>query len=1074
MKQSYKKHKRMCLKTFLIATVMLGGALAILNMNSTVYSAVGSSKAKGAGSLEGLVLSDVFNVVVPTVPENTVGQNTPFSDVHDFILDPKGLASGKYPGTFEPDRTLYFKNTADDAAFDYSHISDRLAIKNKGTMNVDVKLNAALKGMKNVTLTSDSTFGDDKNASVFLALQDSNGKISAVDKYGAFLRTTLVGRPNAYKVTYDSAASRYKYDLKSDAELSADNITFEEYSFQMTGDCNTANEWLNMPEPITPSITTTWTVAPRPDNLAPSIGKKSYTMNKNRPNDVDVDLGAGTLAASGISSITFKDLSGTAVELGAGDYSFLTDTLTFSAAYITGLLEDGVKTRAHTINFDDAAATQAVVNLTVNDIAPSIEVTSYTITGSHPVFIDIDLGSGTLGATGVASITFTNQLGNTVTIPSNNYVLTDGTLELKTIIIDNLLKSGDASRNYTITLNDKASTKVTVTLEAEGDAPSIGTTSYIIQKDQPVSIDVDLGTGSLGASGIQSITFKNKAGVVKTVSADEYELNNGVLTLNASHINTCIYSGVASRTYTVTFNDAAKTSVDVVLTAVDTPPSIVQTSYTMTNGQPVLVDIDLGSGTLGATGITSITFVNKTGNTMALSTDNYTFVNGTLTFKDTFISNMYNNGNLSRTFTITLNDKAATSLSVTLTASGTKPSVIAGSYIMEKGQSLSIDVDLGSGDLEATDITLLNFVSKTGSVGTVAADKYTFDGRTLVIDASHVDNCINAGNLSRTYTITFNDVAKTKASVVVNVLDKAPSFTQTTCTMTYDQPVVAGIDLGSGNLGATGIRSITYLDENGSVQNLATDVYVLTEEGLKFRKTVVNGLLDNSIASRSYTVTFDDKNATQQTISLTADGQFPSISTTVYTMYRNQSVSIGVDLGTGDMGATGIQSVGFISKTGGIGTLAVDKYSLSGRSLIIDASHINSCINNGNISRTYIITFNNPARTKINVILNAANEAPSISRTSYTMSKGQPVSVDINLGSGVSGATGIKSITFVNKSGTTITVADTNYSFSNSNGILQINATHINNMYNNGITSRSYTITMNNTSETKFVITLSR
>lgn len=121
-----------------------------------------------------------------------------------------------------------------------------------------------------------------------------------------------------------------------------------------------------------------------------------------------------------------------------------------------------------------------------------------------------------------------------------------------------------------------------------------------------------------------------------------------------------------------------------------------------------------------------------------------------------------------------------------------------------------------------------------------------------------------------------------------------------------------------------------------------------------------------------------------------------------------------------------------------------------------------------------MITFNNPSKTKINIIVNAANVAPSVGQTSYIMRKGQPVAVSIGLGSGVSGATGIKSITFVNKAGAVATLAEGNYSFSKESEILTINAMHINNMHNNGIMSRTYTITMNNTAATKLTVTLTR
>lgn len=1075
MRPNYKK-------TFIgifAAAIAVCGSLAAFTADSRAYS----GKEKGSGHMEGTVATDVFKVILPAVPEKNVDKNAPVATIYDFILDPNkllttgDLANDRYPGkSFEPDATLFFENTIGSPSYDYSHTSDRLTIQNKSTMNVDVKLNAAITGMKNVTLTNDSSFADDKNASVYLSLTDNNGKISPIDKYGAFLRATLTGRPNAYKYVYDTASAKYKYELKSETELSANNITFADFTFWLTGACNSANDWKNMPEPITPKLTATWTVAPRPDNVAPSIGKTSYSMSTGQPNIIDVDLGSGNLAASDITSITYKGPSDTFAILDAGNYTFANDTLTLNAQYITDLIESGVKSRNHTVTFNDTASTHANVTLTINDIAPSIEETSYPMVNGQPILVDIDLGSGNLKATDIKSITFVNKDNKTVTLSADYYTLNDGTLTLNASLINTLFKNGVISRDYIITMNDRTATKLTITLTADGTFPSISVNSYAVSRDESVSIDVDLGSDDLKANGIESITFINKAGTIMTLPTEQYTLtNSSTLIIDASQINTFIDNGNISRTYTVTFDNPARTKAEFTLTADESAPTLPQDTYTMTNGQPVLVDIDMGSGSLGATGIKTITFTNSAGALTTLGTDRYSFSDGTLRFYASTISTMFTNGVASRAYSIVLNDKNSTTLTVTLVADGTLPSIPTSAYTMYRGQPVSINVDLGSGEIgaEQTGIKSFTFVNKLGDVVAVPTDSYTFNGTTLVLDAAHITTCIDNGNVSRTYTVTFDNLAKTKAKFTLTADEKAPTLPQDTYTMTNNQPVLVDIDMGSGSLGATGIKTINFTNKAGAVTTLGTDRYSFSGGILRFYANTINDMFINGVPSREYRIVLNDKNATTLSVTLAANGQLPNIPTTAYTMNKNQSVSVGIDMGKGEIGANAISSITFITKSGAVMTLGTDNYTYNNTTLTINASHITSCINNGNVSRTYTVTFNNIAKTKASFVLTAPDVSPVLAGPStYTMTKGQPILVKIDTGSGRLMATGIKSITFLNKANATTTLGSDMYTFSD--GTLKFKATHINNVLNNGIQSRPYTIILNDSKTTRITITFKK
>ncbi|MCI8324875.1 MAG: hypothetical protein HFI54_14775 [Lachnospiraceae bacterium] len=873
--------KRNCQKKFigvLTAAIALSGSLTLFALHPDASSETTPKSTKGIGKVEGTLSTDVFNVVLPTISDKVIGKDTPQTTIYDFILDPQkllssGSAADKYPGkTFEPDATLYFENILGNPTYDYSHTSDPLAIQNKSTMNVDIKLDATLTGMKNIILTGDNAFNNDKNTSVYLSLIDDKGKISSIDKYGAFLRSTLSGRPNAYKTVYDPASNKYKYILKTSDELQNSNISFDDYSFQLTGACNTANSWSKLPDSIAPKITVTWTVSPRPDNKAPSIGKTFYVMTKNLPTTLDVDLGSGDLAATNIRSITFKDPSGTTANtLTTNNYTFSNDSLIFNASYIDSLIDTGIHSRSHTVTFNDSASTQIIVTLTVNDIPPSIEETTYNMENNTPVTVDINMGSGDSGATAIKNITFLMRNGSPATLGTDMYTFADGTLQFTATHINNVLKNGITSREYTITLNDRANTKMKITLTTTGEFPSIETTSSLIMhRNQPLSVDVDLGSGSFAATDIKEITFLMGNGSSATLGTDMYSFAGGILTFNATHINNVINNGIISREYTIVFNNISESKEKITLTAANVAPSISQTSYHMTNGNPVLVDIDMGSGNLGATAVKNITFLMRNGSSATLGTDMYTFANGKLQFTATHISNVLRNGIVSRDYTITLNDKANTKFKITLAVNGRQPSLkTTAPFIMNRDQSVLADIDLGSGDLIASGIKNITFLMGNGSSATLGTNMYSFTNGRLTFTTEHINNVLNNGILSRVYIITLNNIVETQIKITLTAANIAPSISQTSYRMNKDKPVSVKINAGSGNLGATGIKSITFVMGNGSSAILGTNMYTFSGGTLQLTATHINNVLNNGVTLRKYTITMNDKANTRFTITLT-------------------------------------------------------------------------------------------------------------------------------------------------------------------------------------------------------------
>ena len=766
MRWNYKRG----IALILTATVVLSSYVTPLDTRAASNISSGGGNPSGSGSFEG-TLADVFQVVVPTLP-GSINENQIYNTPYDFILDPKGLAAnGSLAGkTLEPDATMYFENLEAGAQYNYSSTSDALAVINKSTIDVDVKLTAAITGLGGIKLAGDPSFPYDTRTSVYLALKDGDGQMSTVDEYGAAIKTTLKGRKDAYKVIWDAAANKYRYELKAPDILANENIEFEKYTFRLTGGCNPANSWTKVAGEVNANITVTWIVTPRPKNVAPSIEKTQYAMNKGCAITMGVDLGSGERAATGIEKITYRNSSGIVTTLPASNYTFTGGVLRLRPSYINTLIDGGISSRGYTIVFNDRGDTKAVFTLTSDDTGPSVAQTSYGMSSGQPVLVDVDLGSGTLGATGIKAITYTNSAGVTTTLPTDYYTLEAGTLRFEASYIDMLLNGGITARTHTIIFNDKNSTSVPITMKVDGTAPSIGKTDYTdIGRNENVEIDVDLGADSLAATGIKSITYQNRAGVTTTLSSDNYTFAAGILTLKASLINSLIDGGVASRAYTIIFDNVVGTKETATLTFVDKEPSITGDTFTMSKDKAILIDVDLGSGSKRATGIKSITYPNSAGVTTTLPTSYYTFEAGVLRLRPSYVNGVLDAGITSRKYTITLNDKSETTKAITFEAGGNAPSIDgAASYTMAKDKAVSITVNLGTDAYEATGVKSITYKNKSGVVTTLPTSNYTVENGVIRLRPSFINTLIDGGITLREYTIIFNNPMRTEAKFTLS------------------------------------------------------------------------------------------------------------------------------------------------------------------------------------------------------------------------------------------------------------------------------------------------------------------
>lgn len=335
----------------------------------------------GNGQLEGVVDTDIFNVVVPT----TISEGSIF----DYILDPQELIketdAKRYIGNtvsldqandnvpvsinssanFTPS-TLYFVNglsangkAVSSGGLGLSDTSDPFTLINKSTMDVDVSVNATLAGGRGITVSTDESLPGNET-SMYMAIKSGNVKktISGSVATGSYLLTgTMADANDLYEKVVSDNNVDYKYEIVSQND-NGDPISdndFGQYSFQLTGKSNTNGDWSQYAKagataPTAPTVTVTYYLTPHVAKPA-SIATSSYTIVENQNILIDVDF--GDMGATRIDKITYIADS-MPRDLATNNYSFANGVLTINAQYLnavrTALGSGG--SREYTINFD--------------------------------------------------------------------------------------------------------------------------------------------------------------------------------------------------------------------------------------------------------------------------------------------------------------------------------------------------------------------------------------------------------------------------------------------------------------------------------------------------------------------------------------------------------------------------------------------------------------------------------------------------------------------------------------------------------------------------------------------------
>ena len=190
-----------------------------------------------------------------------------------------------------------------------------------------------------------------------------------------------------------------------------------------------------------------------------------------------------------------------------------------------------------------------------------------------------------------------------------------------------------------------------------------------------------------------------------------------------------------------------------------------------------------------------------------------------------------------------------------------------GNFLAVAGQDITV-ASLGVGSLAATRVKSFQ-MNKGGTM--VDVTDYEVVGDSVILKATAVDTFLGKSIDSRSYTMVLKrvigDVTLT-FNLVTSLPDKAPIVAASTdVTAQAGTAIKIPVDLGYGELAATGVTSVTF-DKNGTTKTVESSGYELADGYFILTAGTVDSFIENA-TERTYTVTLNDSGSTSFAINLT-------------------------------------------------------------------------------------------------------------------------------------------------------------------------------------------------------------
>jgi serine protease len=427
------------------------------------------------------------------------------------------------------------------------------------------------------------------------------------------------------------------------------------------------------------------------------------------------------------------------------------------------------------------------------------EYTGLTLTGSYTAPITTNLSIGDVstaeGNSGTRTVTFTVQLSEaspspvTYNITTANNTAVSGSDYVANALVGETIPAGQLSKTFTVTVNGdtgvEANEWFNVNVSAVTNANLVdGQALGIVLNDDGPTLSIADVVYAEGASGTRTMVFTAKLSQVAAVPVTfNIATANGTATAGSDYVASSltgqsIAAGQLTRTFLVTINgDATVEQNETLLVNLSgaSGASILdaQAIGTIVNDDgPTLsiADVLIAEGNSGTKVMTLTVKLSQAAGvpvTYSIATQNNTASAGSDYVAKGLVGETIPAGQLSKTFTVTVNGDSTLEANEWFNVNLTSPTNATiydgqglGIIVNDEGPLLSIgDVQLGEGNSGTQTMTFTVTLSQAAA-GTVTftaatANDTAFAG-TDYVAKSLAGQSIAAGMLSKTFTVTVN------------------------------------------------------------------------------------------------------------------------------------------------------------------------------------------------------------------------------------------------------------------------------------------------------------------------------
>ena len=358
-----------------LVALVLATAMVMGSCISVFASDTGSATQEGAGTSEGHVEKNVMDFVLPTTTASTFAY---IMDPERLITATEGAKHGEatFPAA-EGDTGVYFLTDTNT----YSNTSNTVKAVNKGstdaTLTVKVKTVATTGGKDIALATAALTSSDNSAEAAKLYLAASvGGKSEILSATDATVNVIVPGNAANYETVYKTGENAGYVFQKKSTGLTA----WKAVDINLTG---AVTKGIAVASDTTaPTVSFTWSFAKKgtddtttsgaattdfTDAAAPSATATQAVLEEGKTAAITVNLGVGTLAATGVTSFTNVFHGNDWIAVGAASYSNGVITIT-DIPSVNDILGASESTkRQFTIKFNDTAKTEVTVTLTAKN-----------------------------------------------------------------------------------------------------------------------------------------------------------------------------------------------------------------------------------------------------------------------------------------------------------------------------------------------------------------------------------------------------------------------------------------------------------------------------------------------------------------------------------------------------------------------------------------------------------------------------------------------------------------------------------------------------------------------------------